>query len=88
MKAAERREWRRRGDEAEKEFFIRLSQAMRDAMGIAQVNQQELARRMKLTPGRVSQILSGKYNLNLNTVVKVFMHLGVGIDFKMRKVRR
>jgi transcriptional regulator with XRE-family HTH domain len=40
------------------------------------ISQRELARRMKITPGRVSQILSGDENLTLRSLAAVCVGLG------------
>jgi transcriptional regulator with XRE-family HTH domain len=40
------------------------------------ISQRELAKRMKITPGRVSQILSGDENLTLRTLAAVCAGLG------------
>jgi transcriptional regulator with XRE-family HTH domain len=40
------------------------------------ISQRELAKRMKVTPGRVSQILSGDENLTLRSLAAVCVGLG------------
>jgi transcriptional regulator with XRE-family HTH domain len=48
------------------------------------VSRAELAQAMKVSPGRVSQILSGEENLTLRTVSGVFTALGAQVDFALR----
>ncbi len=46
----------------------------------SRVTRSELARRLGVTPGRVSQILSGDENLTLHTVAVVCVALGAHLD--------
>jgi len=48
------------------------------------VTRAELAQAMNVSPGRVSQILSGDENLTLRTLSGVFMALGTQVDFALR----
>ncbi|MFI5839174.1 helix-turn-helix domain-containing protein [Catenuloplanes sp. NPDC051500] len=48
------------------------------------VTRGELARAMDVSPGRVSQILSGDENLTLRTLASVVEALGAQIDFTLR----
>jgi transcriptional regulator with XRE-family HTH domain len=48
------------------------------------VSRAELAQAMNVSPGRVSQILSGDENLTLRTVSGVFTALGAQVDFALR----
>jgi transcriptional regulator with XRE-family HTH domain len=47
------------------------------------VTKSELARRLKLTPGRVSQILSGDENLTLRTLAMVCAALGAHFEMDL-----
>jgi hypothetical protein len=48
------------------------------------VSRAELAQAMSLSPGRVSQILSGDGNLTLRTLSSVLSALGAQVDFALR----
>ncbi len=50
------------------------------------VTRGELAQAMGVSPGRVSQILSGDENLTLRTLTSVVEALGAQIDFTLRPV--
>jgi transcriptional regulator with XRE-family HTH domain len=46
----------------------------------------ELAQAMNVSPGRVSQILSGDENLTLRTLSGVLVALGAQVDFTLRPI--
>jgi transcriptional regulator with XRE-family HTH domain len=48
------------------------------------VSRAELAQAMKVSPGRVSQILSGDENLTLRTLSGVLAALGAQVDFTLQ----
>ncbi len=48
------------------------------------VTRAELAQAMSVSPGRVSQILSGDENLTLRTLASVIEALGAQIEFTLR----
>ncbi|MBO0869085.1 MAG: hypothetical protein J2P15_11010 [Micromonosporaceae bacterium] len=50
------------------------------------VSRGELAQAMKVSPGRVSQILSADENLTLRTLAGVFAALRAQVDFGLRPV--
>jgi DNA-binding CsgD family transcriptional regulator/transcriptional regulator with XRE-family HTH domain len=60
-------------------------EAIADRMKATEVSQAELARRMGVTEGRVSQILSGDQSLTLRTLAKVSAALDA--SFEVRLVR-
>jgi plasmid maintenance system antidote protein VapI len=47
------------------------------------VSRADLAQSMNVSPGRVSQILSGDENLTLRTVSSVLLALGAGVEFTL-----
>jgi transcriptional regulator with XRE-family HTH domain len=47
------------------------------------MNKAELARKMGVSPGRVSQILSGDENLTLRTLAHVFVALNAQLDVEL-----
>jgi hypothetical protein len=51
--------------------------------GPTEVARTQLAQRLGVTPGRVSQILSGDENLTLNTVAVVCVALGAQLETKL-----
>jgi transcriptional regulator with XRE-family HTH domain len=48
------------------------------------ISRTELAQAMKLSPGRVSQILSGDENLTLRTLSSVVAALGARVELTLR----
>ena len=48
------------------------------------LSQADLAKRLKVTKGRVSQILSGRQNMTLRTLAAIGWALGVSFDFGAR----
>jgi predicted XRE-type DNA-binding protein len=48
------------------------------------VSRAELAQAMNVSPGRVSQVLSGDENLTLRTLSGVLSALGAQVDFALR----
>jgi len=48
------------------------------------ISQAELAERLGVTRGRVSQILSGRQNLTLRTLAAIGWALGVSFDLNLR----
>ncbi|MDR7273879.1 helix-turn-helix domain-containing protein [Catenuloplanes atrovinosus] len=50
------------------------------------VTRGELAQAMGVSPGRVSQILSGEENLTLRTLCSVVEALGAQVEFALRPV--
>lgn len=48
------------------------------------VSRAELAQAMRVSPGRVSQVLSGDENLTLRTLSGVLAALGAHVDFSLR----
>jgi transcriptional regulator with XRE-family HTH domain len=48
------------------------------------VSRAELAQAMNVSPGRVSQVLSGDENLTLRTLSSVLAALGTEVDFALR----
>jgi transcriptional regulator with XRE-family HTH domain len=48
------------------------------------VSRADLAHSMKVSPGRVSQILSGEENLTLRTLSGVLLALGAGVQFTLQ----
>jgi len=48
------------------------------------VSRAELAQAMNVSPGRVSQVLSGDENLTLRTLSGVLTALGAQVDFALR----
>jgi transcriptional regulator with XRE-family HTH domain len=51
----------------------------------AKVSQTELADRMHWSPGRVSQVLSGRGNLSIQTIAAITQALGHQFDLTFRK---
>ncbi len=50
------------------------------------ISRAELAQEMGVSPGRVSQILSGDGNLTLRTLSSVFVAIDAQVDFTLRPV--
>jgi transcriptional regulator with XRE-family HTH domain len=48
------------------------------------VSRADLAHSMKVSPGRVSQILSGEENLTLRTLASVLVALRAGVQFTLQ----
>jgi transcriptional regulator with XRE-family HTH domain len=48
------------------------------------LSQADLAKRLRVTKGRVSQILSGRQNMTLRTLAAIGWALGVSFDFSPR----
>lgn len=55
---------------------VNLALKIRSHMAADGISQSELARRMGVTPARVTKILSGQENLSLKTIAKVSTALG------------
>jgi transcriptional regulator with XRE-family HTH domain len=70
--------------------YVRLSQRIRGAvswyMGEHGVSRAQLARRMGVTPGRVSQLLSGDENLTLKTMSTIASCLGARCEFSLAPI--
>jgi transcriptional regulator with XRE-family HTH domain len=48
------------------------------------MSRADLAHSMNVTPGRVSQLLSGDENLTMRTLASVLVGLGAGVEFTLR----
>ncbi|MBU3935811.1 helix-turn-helix transcriptional regulator [Patescibacteria group bacterium] len=56
-------------------------------MGVAGINQAELARRTGLTQGRISQLLNSSRNIRIGTLVGLVHACGLRIDLKLPRLR-
>jgi transcriptional regulator with XRE-family HTH domain len=69
---------------------LRLSQGVRGAVSWYMeqhgVSRAQLARRMGVTPGRVSQLLSGDENLTLKTLSTIASCLGARCEFSLAPI--
>lgn len=67
--------------------YLRLSQRVRGALSWYMdehgVSRAQLARRMGVTPGRVSQLLSGDENLTLKTLSSIASCLGARCEITL-----
>lgn len=72
----------------EEKLMLQARQMIRDAMGLAGVNQKELARRMGITEGRVSQLLNSSRNITIKTLVSMLFACGVTMRIDVRKRSR
>jgi transcriptional regulator with XRE-family HTH domain len=72
------------GDEFE---FVNLSQDVRSAMCWRMqelgMTRKDLARRLDVTPGRISQLLSGDENLTLKTIAAISGCLGARAEMTL-----
>jgi transcriptional regulator with XRE-family HTH domain len=70
--------------------YARLSQRVRAALAWYMdehgVSRAQLARRMGVTPGRVSQLLSGDENLTLKTLSTIATCLGARCEFSLAPI--
>lgn len=71
--------------------YLRLSQKVRALlcwqMKENGISRADLARRMKVTPGRVSQLLSGDENLTLRTLAAITSCLGARFEMELLALR-
>ena len=74
-------------DRSESIEYTRLAQRVRSAvawyMDQHELNRAQLARRMGVTPGRVSQLLSGDENLTLKTLSTIATSLGARCEINL-----
>jgi transcriptional regulator with XRE-family HTH domain len=72
---------------ANRDEYTRFTQDLRSTvtwyMQEHDVSRAELARRMKVTPGRVSQMLSGDENLTIRTLSSIARCLGARWDLEL-----
>ena len=70
--------------------YTRLSQRVRSAlswyMQEHDITRAQLARQMRVTPGRVSQLLSGDENLTLKTLSTIVTCLGARCDITLAPI--
>jgi plasmid maintenance system antidote protein VapI len=55
------------------EFFRQVS----DYMSNENINKTELANRLKVSKGRISQILDGEFNFTLKTLIELSLKIGI-----------
>lgn len=65
------------------ELFDREIQRAMKAQG---VNRKELAERIKVSPARITKLLSGEGNLTVRSMVQVALALGLKVEPKVSKI--
>lgn len=67
------------------ELLLAVSCLIHDKLTAEKLSQEELAARLGVTPGRVSQLLSGQQNLTLRTLSDMAFALGYGVQIVLVK---
>lgn len=78
----------RKLEKAVEKAMIEVRQMIRDAMGIAGINQAELARRTGLTQGRISQLLNSARNIRIGTLARLLCACGMRAQIKLPRLKR
>jgi transcriptional regulator with XRE-family HTH domain len=72
----------------EKEAYVRVHQMLLDALSISGITRTELARRVGVTPGAVSIVLSKPHNMRIRTFVWYLHAMGMSVNIDLPKQKK